>query len=309
MDTAGKPPIENWLQLPALRLLTGIADHGSLSAAARAVGMAQSNATRNLKTLERRFGYTLINRSSRGSSLTQEGILTVEWAREVFEGIEKLAAGAAALVTPAGEELSVCASMTIAEYLLPTWLGAFQMQMPALRTSLRIMNSQQVIEVIQTGSSPLGFVETPEIPEAIQSKTVWTDRLVIVTAVNHPWAGRFRPLTKAELTDTPLIEREQGSGTRAFLDQTIGHERSKPIVEFNSNSAICQSAIAGLGPAVLSKLAVESALKAGRLVEIPYEQDLKRELKAIWEGPEAPNGAAGRFLDIATGKAEPRSYG
>lgn len=303
MDRGGKPPIESWLQLPALKLLTEIADQGSLSAAARAVGMAQSNATRAVKTLERRFGYVLLNRSTRGSTLTQEGVLTVEWARDLFDSVEKLAAGTAALATPAGEELSVCASMTIAEYLFPAWLGAFHVRMPAARTSLRIMNSQQVIAAISAGTSLLGFVETPDLPADLSFTSVWTDRLVIVARPDHPWAHQGRPLTEPELVRTPLVEREQGSGTRAFLDHAVGRRRFEPIVELNSNSAICQSVIAGLGPAVLSKLAVENELKAGRLAEIPFEQELTRELRAIWDGRHPPTGAAGLFLSIAAGNS------
>ena len=293
--------IEHWLHLPSLRLLTGIADHGSLSAAARAVGMEQSNASRSLRTLERRLGYTLITRSTRGSTLTAEGILTVEWARDVFDSLGKLVAGAAALATPADEELAICASMTVAEHLVPGWLTAFQARMPTVKTALRIMNSQQVIEAITSGQAPLGFVETPDIPAHLQSQTAWTDQIVVVAATGHPWANRQQPLTEAELARTPLVEREKGSGTRAFLDRAIGRQRSRPIVELNSNAAICQSVIAGMGPAVLSRLAVEGALKDGRLLEIPYEQPLERQLTAIWKGA-GPAGAARDFLDIAAGR-------
>lgn len=298
------PRIEHWLQLPALRLLTEIADQGSLSAAARAVGMAQSNATRAVKTLERRLGYTLIRRSSRGSTLTPEGILTVEWAREIFDSIDKLAAGTAALATPAGEELSVSASMTVAEYLFPAWLGAFQARMPAARASLRILNSEQVIESIRTGSSALGFIESPTIPVGLTCRTVWSDQLVIVVGTDHPWAHRQGQVTEDELACTPLVEREKGSGTRAFLDHAIGGKRPAPVVELTSSSAICQGVIAGLGPAVLSRLVVENAVKAGGLVEVPFERALERQLRAIWRGRQALTGAAQAFLEIATAEHE-----
>ncbi|MEQ7739963.1 LysR family transcriptional regulator, partial [Escherichia coli] len=90
-------PALQWLQLPAVRLLVAVADSGSLSAGARAIGMAQANASRTIATLERRLGYPLLNRSTRGSQLTTSGSLTVEWAREILDAVERLSAGAAAL--------------------------------------------------------------------------------------------------------------------------------------------------------------------------------------------------------------------
>lgn len=122
--TSHAPHIDSWLNLTMLRLLVGVADRGSLSASARAAGIAQSNASRSLRTLERRLGYTLLRRSTRGSTLTQEGVLTVEWAREVLDGVDRLSAGADALAHRGQEELAIGASMTIAEHLLPGWIGA-----------------------------------------------------------------------------------------------------------------------------------------------------------------------------------------
>lgn len=296
------PPIENWVQLPALRLLVGIGEHGSLSAAARSAGMAQSNATRSLKTLERRLGYSLVSRSTRGSSLTREGILTAEWAREVLESVEKLGAGAAALAEAGHVKLAVGASMTIAEHLLPGWIGQFRDRMPAVETKLRVLNSDQVLAAVAGGEIALGFVETPGIPAQLTSVPVWTDRMTVVCGPEHPWAARTGPLELAELAATPLLEREEGSGTRAFLDQLIGPGRAGPLMELNSNAAICQSAVMGLGPAVLSVLAVEGAVRSGRLVEVPVAGGpLEREFKAVWSGGTTATEAQRRFLAIAVG--------
>lgn len=293
--------METWLQLSSLRLLVATADYGSLSAGAKAAGMAQPNATRCLKSLERRLGYGLVLRSTRGSKLTQEGTLTVAWAREVLESVERFSAGAVALASSGGEELTVGASMTVAEYLAPAWIGAFHKQAPKVQTRLRIMNSRQVIEAVQSRKLALGFVETPDIPRALKQITVWTDRLVVIVGKEHPWAQRILPLSLDELASTPLVEREEGSGTRAFLEQLVGTTRPSPIVELNSNSAICQSVMGGIGPAVLSSLAVDAALKAGGLVEIPVDGiPLHRNLKAIWLGHAKPPGVASQLLDIAS---------
>ncbi|MBD8042723.1 LysR family transcriptional regulator [Arthrobacter sp. Sa2BUA2] len=297
-----RPPVENWLQLPALRLLVGIGEHGSLSAAARNAGMAQSNATRSLKTLERRLGYPLVTRSTRGSTLTREGALTAEWAREVLDAVERLEAGAAALADAGQVKLAVGASMTIAEHLLPGWIGEFRARMPSVETKLRVLNSAQVLDAVLAEEVTLGFVETPEIPAQLQSVTVWTDRMAVVCGTGHPWASRTRPLGLDELAGTGLLEREEGSGTRAFLNQLVGSHRADPLMELNSNAAICQGVVTGLGPAVLSVLAVEGAVRSGRLVEVPVQrQPLERQFKAVWSPANSSSEALREFLDIAVG--------
>lgn len=291
--------IEQWIQMSSLALLVGIADHGSLSSGARSVGMAQSNATRAIKTLERRLGYELLTRATTGSKLTPEGTLTVEWARDALQSLNTLWTGAQALAEPEDREFIFAASMTVAEHLAPRWIGRLYEADSHIKTKMRVMNSREVISAVQGREVELGFVETPDIPATLSSRIVWTDELVLIAPNSHPWAQRSTPVTLSEIARTALVEREAGSGTRAFLDEGIEGSRVTPIVEFNSNSAICQAVSAGMGPAILSRLAVENSLRMGTFSLIPLAGgNLTRNLRAVWIGPEPTNGPAAIVLDI-----------
>lgn len=293
------PGIEHWIQISSLALLVGIADHGSLSAGARSVGMAQSNATRAVKTLERRLGFDLLSRATTGSKLTPEGVLVVEWARDSLQSLNTLWTGAQALAAPVDREFSFAASMTVAEHLAPTWIGRLQETDSHIKTRLRVMNSREVIAAVQNHDVFLGFVETPDVPPQLSSVTVWTDELVLIVPPGHPWATRGKPVTMNELATTPLVEREAGSGTRAFLDEHVGVVRAAPIVEFNSNSAICQAVSAGMGPAILSRLAVEGSLRMGSFIQVPlHGGNPVRNLQAIWRGAAPTKGPAALLLGI-----------
>lgn len=293
--------------MSSLALLVAVADHGSLSSGARAVGMAQSNATRAVKTLERRLGFPLLERATTGSKPTPEGALVIEWAREALQGLNNLWTGAQALAAPADREFTFAASMTVAEHLAPTWIGRLHEVDPRIKTKLRVMNSSEVIAAVNNRDVTLGFVETPDIPPQLSSTTVWTDELVLIVPPGHPWARRREPVALGELAQTNLVEREAGSGTRAFLDERIGRPRATPVAEFNSNSAICQSVSAGMGPAVLSRLAVEGALRMGSFAQVPlHEGNLVRDLQAIWRGSAPTEGPAAALLAIcAQAKSRP----
>lgn len=145
------------------------------------------------------------------------------------------------------------------------------------------------------------------MPRDLRSVLVATDRLQVVVAPGHPRAGRTRPLTLEEIAATALVEREPGSGTRIALEAIVekrlpGVRRAAPVAELNSNGTILASVAAGLGPAVLSELAVREAVERGRVVSVPVAgAPLGRELRAVWYGVREPPGAAGDLLRIARG--------
>lgn len=285
-------------ELEHLRLLVAISDHESLGAASRALGIAQPNASRSLRRLERQLGLSLVLRSPTGSRLTPQGAVVVHWAREVVEAAERLVAGAKALSAEANASLAVAASMTVAEHLVPTWLSEFRTVDPPVRVNLKVCNSREVFERIQHGGCNLGFVESPTVPRGIRWTVVGQDELLVVVAPTHPWSRRRRPLTPEELAATPLVVREVGSGTRVSLEHHLtDHRLVEPAVELSSNAAVKVMAASGAAPAVLSRLAVAQAIEVGELVAVPVEGlRLSRRLRAVWRGDLTPPAA--EFLAV-----------
>ncbi len=78
-----------WPDLAALQLLVGIDDLGGLGASARAAGVAQPNATRSVRRLEKQLGAVLVRRGRSGSVLTPEGTVVAHWAREVLADAQR----------------------------------------------------------------------------------------------------------------------------------------------------------------------------------------------------------------------------
>lgn len=292
----------DWPDLALLELLVSISEHGSLGAGARAVGMAQPNASRAVARFERGSGVRLLRRSPRGSTLTAEGALVVDWARGVLDAAERLGAGIDALRAGAGPGLSVAASMTVAEYLVPAWLTELRRRHPAVRVALDVQNSADVAAGVGAGNYDIGFVESPELPGGLHHLEVGRDELVVVVHPGHPWAQRRDPVTSAELAATPLVVREAGSGTRTALEAALGGAGTTvaPALALTSNAAVRLSVLTGGPPAVLSALAVDAALASGELHRVPVAGvDLERRLTAVWIGPRQLTGLAGDLVQIA----------
>ena len=287
--------------LGALELLLAVARLGSLGGAARELGVTQPAASSRIRSMERQLGVALVDRSPRGSRLTDAGALVTDWARRIVEAAEAFDAGAQALRDRRDSRLRVAASMTIAEYLLPGWLLALRAQRPDTAVSLLAGNSATVAERLLSDEADLGFVEGVSVPPGLDSAVIAHDRLIVVTAPAHPWGRRRRPLAAGELASTALILREKGSGTRQVLDAALGG-LARPLIELSSTTAVKAAVVSGAGPAVLSELAVREELAMRRLVRVPVDGvSLDRDLRAVWPTGHRPTGPARDLLSLTRG--------
>ncbi|HEX3589307.1 MAG TPA: LysR family transcriptional regulator [Pseudonocardiaceae bacterium] len=286
----------------SLRLLVLVGEQGSLGRAAAALRIAQPSASKRLATLERGLGLALVDRSHRGSVLTPAGVVVAGWARRVLDELDALVTGTEALRAERNAALRVAASMTVAEYLAPAWIGELRRRRPDLYVALQVTNSERVAELVRAGDVDVGFVESPGTPSGLSARRVATDQLVVVVAPGHPWTRRRRPLTAAELAATPLVMREHGSGTRETVEHAfaaVGVRAAAPVVELGSTTAVRGAVLAGAGPAVISELAVVTELADGRLVRVDVpELAFRRALHAVWPGGRRLGGPAAELLAV-----------
>lgn len=295
-------------EIGALDLLLSVARLGSLGRAAREHGISQPAAASRIRNMERLVGVPLIVRSATGSRLTDQGAMIAEWARRVVEAAGSLDVGISALRNHQASRIQLACSMTIAEYLLPNWLTEVHRRLPGATIGLQVTNSVNVAQLVLDGAADLGFVEGAELGEGLESHVVARDELLLVVHPRHPWARRAEPVCADELAATPLISREPGSGTRYTLDHELDRlgyrSRPDPMMELSSTTAIKSAVEAGIGPAVLSSLALAEDVAQGKLVVVPTAGlDLRRTLRLVLRaGEQLP--AVLRDVVAATGAGD-----
>lgn len=198
----------------------------SYTLAAEALHITQPAVTQHIRKLEEHYGCKLIDFTGHQLALTQAGKLlyrygTLQMANELV--LHKQLEGAA-------RTLRVGATLSIADYYLPRLLGPY-LKENNWGISLRVGNTEEMLEDCSRGKLDCAFIEGIFYGEDFRCHVFHTAQFLPVAAADHPLAGSPRRL--AELYDYPLVLREQGSGTRAILENHL-FQTSRSVQEFSS---------------------------------------------------------------------------
>jgi molybdate transport repressor ModE-like protein len=249
-----------------LRLLVELERHGSVSAAARAVGIGQPTASEHLRLLEAAAGQRLVARNGRGSRLTEAGRLLTARAREALAA---LAAGEEELSALAGLDagtIRIGASTTPGVYLLPDTLGCFRRDHPNVVVEVEIASTGEMLERLLAGRIQLALVGETQTDERIELTPFLSDEIV---GVARPDVLPIRDgeLEPTALADQTLLVREAGSSTRQIAARVLDEFGARPVRvwELDSSEAIKRAAREGLGIAFLSRYAVAEEVDRGEL--------------------------------------------
>lgn len=287
----------------ALRLLVAVETSGSIGGAADMLGISQQTASNRIAALERAYRETLVIRSAQGSTLTDAGTVVARRGREVLRALDGARAELDLLRGESTAAITVAASLTIAEHLVPGWLLRARAAGVASPTVIAA-NSRSVAELVRRGGADVGFIESTDRPDDLIVTHLTDDELVVVTAPDDAWARRTTALTWRELAGRAGVVRESGSGTRRSLDDLLrsrGIVAAPPIAELATTAAVRTAVASGLGPAVLSRLAVADDLRLGRLALVPVTPPLVRPLSTVLPAA-GPSPAATAFIDAVTAR-------
>jgi molybdate transport repressor ModE-like protein len=249
-----------------LRLLVEIGRQGSVSAAAREIGIGQPTASEHLRTLEGAAGQRLVERDGRGSRLTEAGQVLAVHAGQALATLE---AGAEELGRLAGLEagtIRIGASTTPGVYLLPDTLGCFRRDHPNVAVEVEIASSGNILRRLLDGHVQLALVGEVEADERVKLDPFLSDELVGV-ARPKSLAVRAGKVRGAALKAQTLLVRERTSSSRRVAERALASAGIRPagVWELDSSEAIKRAAREGLGFAFLSRYAVAEEVERGEL--------------------------------------------
>lgn len=250
-----------------LRLLLEVERRGSISAAAEACGMSQPSATKHLKTLAGAVGERLLRREGRGSALTEAGHVVAGHAARVLGALTAMEDELRALRDGERGTLTIAASTTPGTYVLPAILKCFAERHPGVDVDVSIGPSAWVVRRIATREAQLGLAGEVDTPPTVSIEHFLDDELVGIAAPGELTVRRGE-VSLEQLATRTLLVRERGSSTRAAAERHLVRAGFRPAKtwELDSNEAIKQAVLAGLGIGFVSRLVVEHELGRGELV-------------------------------------------
>ena len=291
------------MTLEQLRIFIAVAECEHVTRAAETLRLTQSAVSAAIAALERRYGVVLFNRVGRRIELNAEGRLFLGEARAV---LARAAGAELALSELSGLKrgtLSIHASQTIASYWLPPRPVDFRHAYPRIEVRLSVGNTAQTAKAVIEGTAELGFIEGRVDDDALQQSTIGQDRLAIVVASSHPWAGKKR-LTEGDIAEGEWVLREPGSGTRSEFEAALSARGLSPdtlkiVLELPTNEAVRTAVEAGAGVTAISELVVEAALRTGMLAAMAYRMP-SRSFLVLRHRDRYQSKAAQAFLNVAT---------
>src|SRR5919198_3746677 len=161
-----------------MRLLVEIERQGSVSAAAAAIGIGQPSASQHLRLLEAAAGQRLVERSGRGSRLTEAGRLL---AARAAQALSTLGAAEEELGALAGLEagtIHLGASTAPGVYVLPDTLGCFRRSHPNVTVQVEVAASDEILRRLLSGRVQLALVGATQADERIELRPFLADEVV-----------------------------------------------------------------------------------------------------------------------------------
>ncbi|KJR99982.1 MAG: LysR family transcriptional regulator [Peptococcaceae bacterium BRH_c4a] len=249
-----------------LYIFVTVADKKNFSRAAELLNMTQPAISQNIHALEDYYGAKLLERSSKKVDLTQAGTVLYKYAQDIL-GLHRVAKRAVAdLVDLVTGKLTIGASLTIGEYVLPKMLAFFARKYPDVEYSVKVGNTELIHELTRDGTIDVGLVEGVIEDSQLKIKTFLKDELVLVVPTLHPLAKRSF-VFEEELRECVFVIREEGSGTRLAVSEFFEKVGFNPerVITLGSTQAIKEAVESGLGITILSKWSLRKELALGSL--------------------------------------------
>lgn len=230
------------IPLNRLRYFHAIAAAGSISAAAKALNIAQPALSYHLGGIERDLGTALFNRTNRGVTLTHAGLLLFQRCETVFRELSDVEDEIRQTRSVPRGTVTVALAVTMARALVPTLLRIVARDYPRLNLRIVDVPSVPAMEQVRDGLVDLALAPNAAEMENCETIAAYTERLCLVARVKGK-RRRLRPCSLRELAAYPLVLPRRNYDLRRRVE--------------------------------------EAAIEAGTSINVVYEQESPEILRAI----------------------------
>ncbi|MER6015757.1 LysR family transcriptional regulator [Streptomyces bluensis] len=274
------------LDLQRLRALHAVSVHGTVGAAAAALGYTPSAVSQQIAKLERETRTVLLERQGRGVRLTEQARHLVTAARELLTIVERAETELEERRgVPAGR-LTVAAFASAARGLMPGVLADLAVRHPALDARLTEVEPHLSVDLVAKGAVDMAVAHDWDIaplpaPEGVEQAVIGEDLCDLLVPSGHPFAAR-RSVHRTDLKGERWICQPPGRVCHDWLVRTLRAAGCEADIvhQAEENPTLVALVAAGLGVALIPRLG-RGPLPAG-VVEVALDPMPVRRLYALW---------------------------
>lgn len=292
---------EGELRLEWLRSFLAVAHTGGYSRAARMLNVSQPTVSTHVDDLEKRLGSKLLEKHGGKVRYTSAGEAIAADAREILAKADRLRESASQSDWQVGGALSIGASTTPGNYVLPALLGRFERENPGVRSRLWIGNSAQTLERLLRGEVDLAAVGFLPREDNLACRPLGSDEIVLFARRDHPLARVRGAVSPSDCAKQRFLIRESDSATSRHSQAWFAKYGIKPaVMELSCPETLKRLVATGMGIGLLSKRAVmdgngESVFRVLRVEGFP----IRRKLYLCWLKRKHLNRTISAFLGMS----------
>lgn len=287
------------MDLKSLRAFLKVAEIGSISQAAVALGLTQSSLSRVIGRLEHEFGGRLFHRTGRGLALSEAGAAALPRARNIVLEFDELRS--------ALRDQERIPSGTVTLAMMPTLTSAvagplfeeIRRRHPKIRLRLLEGFSAHVAEWVADGRADIGLVSRYRKTDVRKDEVLGISHLMLVGNGEEAFGGR--DITFREASRLPLVLPGNPNATRVAIDRVAGNLRValNVIAEADSLEA-CKAMVSQPGCfTILDLQAVQREVKLGQIHARPIVAPRIERIVVISTTPQRPVSQAAKSVIVA----------
>jgi DNA-binding transcriptional LysR family regulator len=287
-----------------LAAFCAVVERKSFSHAAEQLGVTQPAVSLQIRSLEKRLGQQLVDRSGRRVEPTEAGRRLYRNAQRMLALEEQLLGELAGDAEGAlSGRLEIGASTGPGGTVLPLLLCEFQRRHPDVRVALSVSDTQRVVDQVARRELELGVVGAARRHRAVVFEPFFRDEVVLACPPGHAFAGRT--VTLDELREEPLIVMQEGAGVRQVIEDELRgvgmRLRDLDVrLELGLQESVRSAVAAGYGVTFISRSAIEADLSAGTIAESSVEGlEPAREISLVRASGRAETRVAQAFVAFA----------
>ncbi|MEK6582107.1 MAG: LysR substrate-binding domain-containing protein, partial [Nitrospirota bacterium] len=252
-----------------LKVFCTVAETKSFSKASEIIHLTQPAVSLLVQAIEEIYETKLFDRASNTVTLTPAGEMLYKYAKEILNLYAAAEKNIGEITGFVKGSISLGASSTIGNYLLPGVIADFRKTHPKIKVHLLVGNTKRIVELLNSGNIDIGLVEGDVARQKMVVEKLIADELVLIVSPLHPWAKK-KSISVVEITKEPFIFREEGSGTRQVIEKYLGKYRITPqdmmtFLVLGSTEAIKETVESTMGIAIVSRWAIRKEMRYGTL--------------------------------------------